>query len=249
MPSVPKSIQFGIAALVIAISPAIAQQRMDPKETEQWEPKPPVVQPAERPGLPPSDAFVLFSGKDLSEWISHRDGGPAHWKVADGVMTVDKASGNIVTRRQFRNYQLHLEWLVPRGITDTGQHRGNSGVFLATTGPDDTGYELQILNSYNNETYVNGQAGAIYKQIPPLVNPARPPGEWQTYDIIWTAPVFANDGSLQSPARITALFNGVLIQNNAALSGETVYVGKPAYRAYASAPIMLQAHQDPNSTH
>jgi hypothetical protein len=131
-------------------------------------------------------------------------------------------------------------------VTGKGQLRGNSGVFLASTGPDDAGYELQVLDSFGNETYVNGQAGAIYKQHPPLANPARPPGQWQAYDIVWTAPVFAPDGKLVSPARVTAFFNGVLVQNAAELSGETVFIGKPRYRPYETAPIKLQAHRDPS---
>ena len=134
-------------------------------------------------------------------------------------MTVKKTAGNIETKRSFKNYQLHLEWRVPANITGTGQARGNSGVFLASTGPGDGGYELQILDSYENKTYVNGQAGSIYKQHPPLVNASRKPGEWQTYDVIWTAPVFNADGTVKSPARVTALHNGVLVQNNAVLDG------------------------------
>jgi hypothetical protein len=160
---------------------------------------------------------------------------------------VKKSAGNIETRRSFRNYQLHLEWRVPKDVTGSGQARGNSGVFLASTGPADAGYELQILDSYQNTTYVNGQAGSLYKQYPPLVNASRPPGQWQTYDVVWTAPVFAADGKLVSPARVTAFHNGVLIQNDAVLAGETLYIGKPAYKPYSgSAPIKLQAHGDPS---
>jgi len=203
-----------------------------------------VVTPGVTDAAPPSDAIVLFDGKNLDEWVSTRDKSPAQWMVADGVLTVNKATGNIETKRTFRNYQLHIEWKIPENITGADQARGNSGVFLASTGPGDAGYELQILDSYNNKTYVNGQAGSIYKQGIPLVNPNRKPGEWQTYDVVWTAPRFNEDGSLKSPARLTALQNGVLIQNNVTLWGETLYIGKPVYVAYDRAPIKLQAHGD-----
>ena len=216
------------------------------KSTEQWEPVPPAVAPGENNGLPPSDAIVLFSGKDLAEWRAVSNGGAAGWTVADGVVTVNKRSGNIETRRKFRDYQLHLEWRVPAGITGEGQARGNSGVFLASTGSGDAGYEVQILDPWQNPTYVNGQAGAIYKQHPPLVNPGRRPGQWQSYDIVWTAPRFAADGQLQAPARATVLFNGVLVQNNAALAGETAFIGRASYTPHGPAPIKLQAHGDPS---
>jgi hypothetical protein len=217
-----------------------------PQDTEQWSPTPAVVTPGAASAAAPSDAIILFDGKTLDRWVSTRDKSPAKWIVADGVLTVSKQAGNIETRRSFRNYQLHLEWRVPENVTGSGQGRGNSGVFLASTGPGDAGYELQILDSYNNPTYVNGQAGSLYKQRPPLVNASRRPGEWQTYDVIWTAPVFAADGKLISPARVTVLHNGVLIQNDAVLSGETFNIGKPVYRPYSAAPIKLQAHGDPS---
>ncbi len=217
-----------------------------PQDTEQWSPIPPVVTPGATSAAPPSDAIVLFDGKNLDQWVSTKDKSPANWIVEGGVLTVKKQAGNIETRKSFRNYQLHLEWRVPQNVTGSGQGRGNSGVFLASTGPGDAGYELQILDSYNNPTYVNGQAGSLYKQYAPLVNASRKPGEWQAYDVIWTAPVFAADGKLVSPARVTALHNGVLIQNDAVLAGETLYIGKPVYRPYSAAPIKLQAHGDPS---
>ncbi len=217
------------------------------KATEQWEPVPPVVAAAESLGAPPADALVLFDGKDLSEWVNQRDGTSASWTIADGAVTVNKASGNIATRRKFGSFQLHLEWRVPVGITGEGQARGNSGVFLAATGTGDAGYEVQILDSWQNATYVNGQAGAVYKQHPPLANPTRPPGQWNTYDIAWTAPTFGKDGKLASPARVTVLFNGVLVQNNVELKGETKFIGWPIYKAHGPAPIMLQAHGDPSA--
>jgi hypothetical protein len=223
-----------------------AWAQTDPKATEQWEPVPRVVAPGKQDGAPPSDAVVLFDGHDLARWELSKDHAPAGWKVHDGVLTVDKASGNIQTKQRFKNYQLHLEWQVPRGVTGEGQARGNSGLFLASTGPVDEGYEIQILDSWKNTTYVNGQAASIYKQAPPLVNAMRTPGEWQTYDVIWTAPVFAADGTLKSPAYVTLFHNGVLVQNHTELTGETFYIGKPKYTPYTEAPIKLQAHGDPS---
>ena len=228
--------------------PACAQQPAGPKpeDTEVYQPVPRVVTPGAVDGASPSDAVVLFDGNGLSEWVSAQDGSPARWTVSGGVLTVNKeaGSGNIETRRRFHDYQLHLEWRIPVNITGTGQARGNSGVFLASTGAGDAGYELQILDSYGNTTYVNGQAGSLYKQAIPLANPARKPGEWQSYDVVWTAPVFHADGSLQSPAFATVFFNGVLVQNHFQLQGETLYRGKPFYKAFDGAPIKLQAHGD-----
>lgn len=218
--------------------------KQKPEETEVWSPEPKVVTPGTTCGAPPSDAIILFDGKNLDEWVSAGGQSPARWLVADGVMTVNKLAGNIETKRKFRNYQLHLEWRIPENITGSGQARGNSGVFLASTGPVDAGYELQVLDNYNNKTYVNGQAGSIYKQSPPLVNANRKPGEWQTYDVVWTAPTFNADGSLKSPAYVTAFFNGVLVQNHFELKGETLNIGKPFYKPFDGAPIKLQAHGD-----
>lgn len=228
-------------------SVAQAQQAGKPEDTEVYEPVPKAVTPGSyTTSAPPSDALILFNGKDLSEWVSTSDRtAPAKWKVADGLLTVDKATGNIETKRTFTNYQLHLEWRVPANITGTGQTRGNSGIFLASIGKGDLGYELQVLDSYNNKTYVNGMAGSIYKQRIPLANPARKPGEWQTYDVLWTAPVFKAAGAVQSPARVTVLFNGVVVQNNVELAGPTQYIGQPSYQqAHGPSPIKLQAHGD-----
>ncbi|WP_157098881.1 3-keto-disaccharide hydrolase [Novosphingobium rosa] len=244
-----KSIFLSASLLLVAIpSAALAQDSKGrPEDTEQWSPAVPVVTPgSSETASPPSDATVLFAGASLDQWVSVKDGSAARWTVADGVMTVLKEAGNIQTRQSFGNYQLHLEYRIPADVTGKGQARGNSGLFLASTGPGDTGYELQIMDSYHNDTYVNGQAGAIYKQVPPLVNPVRKPGAWQSIDVVWTKPMFAADGSLKSPAYLTAYINGVLVQNHAALRGETIYVGKPGYKPYDRAPIKLQAHGDPS---
>ncbi len=226
---------------------AAAAPRPRPQDTEVWEPVPKVVTPGDAAGAPPSDAIVLFDGRNLDEWVSNKDSkAPAAWTVADGVITVNKQAGNIETKRRFKNYQLHIEWRIPTGITGTDQARGNSGVFLASTGTGDAGYELQVLDSYENKTYVNGQAGSIYKQYIPLANAMRKPGDWQVYDVVWTAPTFNADGSLKTPAYVTAFHNGVLIQNHVELKGETLYIGTPFYKAYDTAPIKLQAHGDPS---
>lgn len=235
-----------ILAFALVASPALAQDAPKPQDTEQWSPKPMIVTPGHTDGAAPSDAIVLFDGKNLDQWVTTKDKSPAQWTVAGGVIVVEKKGGNIETKRSFKNFQLHLEWQVPKDVTGEGQARGNSGVFLASTGTGDAGYELQILDSYQNETYVNGQAASLYKQHPPLVNANRKPGEWQTYDIIWTAPTFAADGKVITPAKATVLHNGVVVQNDAILTGETLYIGKPVYKPYTSAPIKLQAHGDPS---
>jgi len=233
-----------IGALACAANAQQPEQQPKPEETEVWQPVPAVVTPAETPGAPPSDAIVLFDGKSEDQWVSAQDHTPAKWVVADGVLTVSKGVGSIETRRKFHNYQLHLEFRIPADIAGSGQGRGNSGVFLASTGPGDAGYELQVLDGYNNPTYVNGMVGSIYKQSIPLVNAARKPGEWQSYDVVWNAPIFNEDGTLKTPAYVTALFNGVLVQNHFELKGQTLYIGKPFYKAFDGAPIKLQAHGD-----
>ena len=195
-------------------------------------------------GDAPSDAIILIDGKNLDQWVQANDGSPAKWDIKGGDLTVNKNYGSIATKQSFNNYQLHIEWREPKDIAGTGQGRGNSGVFLASTGKGDAGYELQVLDPYNNKTYVNGMAGSIYKQAIPLANPGRKPGEWQIYDVIWTAPVFNADGSLKSPARVTVFFNGVLVENNFELIGPTLYIGKPAYAPHGPSPIKLQAHGD-----
>ena len=236
-----------LLSMAIIVSMNVTAQSGDPKLTEVWTPVPKIVTPGPTNSDAPSDAVMLFDGKNLDEWVSVKDPkNPAEWTVADGVITVNKSKGNIQTKRSFTDYQLHIEWKIPANITGSGQARGNSGVFLASTGPGDEGYEMQVLDCYNNTTYVNGQTASIYKQSIPLANACKKPGEWQTYDIIWTAPRFNDDGTLKSPARVTALHNGVLVQNNYELKGVTKYIGSPEYKKHGASPIKLQAHGDPS---
>jgi hypothetical protein len=221
------------------MSTADSQDSTDPKATEVWGPEPPVVTPGLN-GSPPSDAIILFDGNNLDSWTDD-NGKPAKWIVANHAMTVAPGSGGIKTKQTFGDVQLHIEWRTPADVKGNGQDRGNSGVFLQER------YELQVLDSYNNKTFVNGQAGSLYKQYPPLVNATKGPGEWQTYDVLFTAPKFNADGTLQAAGRMTVLLNGVLIQNNAELKGTAVNVGQPKYKAHGTASIMLQDHGNPTS--
>ena len=240
-----KNTAFCTVVLVASAALVAAQEaKPKPEDTEIWKPVPTVVTAGATCGAPPSDALVLFDGKSQDEWVSAQDHTPSKWNITDGLLTVAKGTGNIETRRTFKDYQLHLEWRIPATITGSGQGRGNSGVFLASTGPGDDGFELQILDPWNNPTYTNGMAGSLYKQAIPLVNPGRKPGEWQTYDVVWTAPTFNDDGSLKTPAYATVFFNGVLVENHFELKGQTLYIGKPFYKKYDRAAIKLQAHGD-----
>jgi len=231
------AVMSGLMALAWA---AQASPQARPEDTEVWSPDPARVMPGSA-NRAPSDAVVLFDGQSVGEWVSSAGSAkPVLWSVADGVLTVRPGSGDIQTKRSFLDYQLHLEWRVPAGLKASGQNKGNSGLFLSTgTG---NGYEIQVLECAANKTYANGQAASIYKQFIPLVNACAAEGEWQTYDVIWTAPRFAADGRLLSPAYITALHNGVLVQNHVALRGETLYIGEPGYRKHGPAPIKLQEH-------
>jgi hypothetical protein len=187
----------------------------------------------------PSDAIVLFNGENLSQWKSDQDGGPAKWAVKDGVATVN-GTGYISTKQSFGDCQLHIEWATPAEVKGEGQGRGNSGVFMQGL------YEIQILDSYNNKTYYDGQAGAVYKQHAPLVNVCRKPGEWQAYDIIYHAPRFDGTGKLLKPGRVTVLQNGVLIQDNVEIMGPTGAQGGSAYKAHPlKQPLSLQDHHNP----
>ncbi|SKB42712.1 3-keto-disaccharide hydrolase [Daejeonella lutea] len=237
---------FCFTASFLLAAQLVSAQGGNPKDTEVWSPVPKIISTPVDLQVAPADAIVLFDGKNLDEWVTVKDKSAAKWTVADNIFTVKKGTGNIQTKRSFNNYQLHIEWKIPANITGEGQARGNSGVFLASTGTGDGGYELQVLDSYNNVTYSNGQAGSIYKQYIPLVNASRKPGEWQTYDVVWMAPVFNEDGSIKTPARVTVLHNGVLIQNNIELKGETAYIGPPVYKKHGPSPIKLQDHGDPS---
>lgn len=225
---------FGLAA-----QPAAAQESVHERAriTEVWQPVPPVVAPGAA-GSPPSDAIVLFSGSDLEEWQASGGDAP-QWTVDDDALTVGR--GDIETRREFGDMQLHIEWRTPREVVGTSQGRGNSGIFLAGR------YEVQVLDSYDNATYSNGQAASIYKQHIPLVNASLGPGEWQTYDIVFMAPHFNDQGRITHPATVTVIHNGVLVINHAVIQGPTVYVGEPEYQPHGKAPLRLQDHGNPVS--
>lgn len=217
-----------------------SQELPPPEETEVWKPVPEVIDPGEE-NQPSSDAIVLFDGSDLTKWKAANGGEPG-WKVQDGILTVVPKSGAIATRESFGDCQLHIEWRSPEEVKGSGQGRGNSGVFLMGR------YEIQILDSYNNITYSNGQAGSIYKQHIPLVNACRKPGEWQSYDIIFMAPHFDSEGDLVRPATVTVFHNGVLIQNHAEIKGTIVYRGEPKYNSHPEKlPLQLQDHGNPVS--
>ncbi len=216
--------------------------RMTPQMTEFFEPAVPVITPAAQVGMAPSDAIILFDGSDVNkEWEDSR-GNPTKWVVQDGALVCVKGSGVVQTKRKFNDFQLHIEWKSPENVIGDGQGRGNSGVYLQGL------YEVQVLDSYNNTTYKQGQAGALYKQYAPLVNASRKPGEWQSYDIIYTAPRFGKDTTTYfTPPRVTVLHNGVLIQNNVSLRGPTLYIGIPEYsvKPHGAMPLVLQDHGNP----
>ena len=208
-------------------------------------PRPSVVDPgpALPPVPPPSDAVVLFDGTDLSRWRA-ADGAAAKWRVVGaedgGWIEVVPGTGPLVSADSFGDVQLHIEWAAPREVQHQGQDRGNSGVYLMDT------YEVQVLDSYRNPTYADGQAAAIYGQYPPLVNAMRPPGEWQSYDIVFRAPRFDTTGRVTRPARVTVLHNGVLVQDGVELTGPTGHYERPPYRPHAARlPISLQDHGAP----
>lgn len=216
---------------------------MKPEMTEIWDPEVPVVTPGQSPMDAPSDAIVLFNGEDIDREWTNKDGGPVEWVVADGCVTVKKGTGPIKTKRVFEDFQLHIEWRTPAEVKGKSQGRGNSGIFLQNR------YEVQVLDNFDNRTYRNGQAGSIYKQYAPLVNACKAPGEWQTYDIIYTAPRFNEDGTYFTPPVVTVLHNGVLVQNHVRLRGPTLYIGIPEYAVepHGADVLMLQDHGNPVS--
>lgn len=234
--------RIGTALLFSGLSVSAAGTELSPQEkaekTEVWEPVPAMV--TAKPNSAPSDAIVLFDGDNLDAWESIH-GGKATWQVSGNAFTVSPGAGDIVSKQSFCDVQLHLEWKTPADVEGMeGQERNNSGIFLQQR------YEVQILDSYNNKTYPNGQAGSIYKQSIPLVNPLHPPGEWQTYDIIFNAPEFS-DGSLVKPGYVTVLINGVLVQNHTEILGRSEWIGGPTYEAHGCAPLQLQDHTNPVS--
>jgi len=235
-----------IGALLLAVVPTICKAQVDTrwKIHDPNRPLPAVINPGtastqDAPGKPPSDAVVLFDGKDLSKW-AHKDGSAAKWKVENGYFEVVPKTGYIYTREAFGDCQLHVEFAEPSPAKGESQDRGNSGVFLQGL------YETQVLDSYQSKTYADGQAGAIYGQYPPLVNASRPPGQWQAYDIVFRGPRFDKDGKLLRPARETVFHNGVLVQDNVELSGPTAHGERPPYKAHAEKlPLALQDHNHP----
>lgn len=210
-----------------------------PEETEFYKPVPPVVNPYDPIKKAPSDAIVLFGGDNLDNWISSRDSTAAKWIVNnDGSMTVNNKTGDIQTVQNFGSIQLHLEWKSPAEVQGKGQSRGNSGVFLNGL------YEVQVLDNNDNDTYVNGQVGSIYKQHVPLAMASVPTGEWNTYDIIYHAPEFNDEGDKIKSGTITVLHNGVLVQDNVEIKGTTPYIGWPKNPAHGKGPLKLQDHGD-----
>ena len=229
-----------LCASALVAGPVSAQVDTRWPQHSMDRPKPPVVDPGpgSLPAPPPKDAIVLFDGKDLSKW-AQADGKAAAWIVRDGYFEVRPGSGALVTRDSFGDVQLHIEWMTPSPARGTGQGRGNSGVFLMNK------YEMQVLDSYENTTYADGQAGAMYGQYPPLVNASRPPGVWQSYDIIFHGPRFDSSGRLTRPATVTAFHNGILVQDNVTLTGPVGHYVRPPYEAHPEQlPLGLQDHGD-----
>lgn len=209
----------------------------DPKVTEVWEPEPQIVTPGNNENTPPSDAIILFDGGNADAW-QHDDGSPVKWKIDEDIITVEPGTGQIVSKESFGDCQLHIEWRSPIELKRKGQDKGNSGVFFQGK------YEVQVLNSYQNRTYSNGQAASVYKQYPPLVNAMRPPGEWNVYDIIFHAPEFDTSGTKIKSGALTVIHNGVLVQDHVEVQGTTEYIGPPKNIPHGDGPIFLQDHSN-----
>ena len=224
----------------LLISPSLhAQKEYTPEDTEVWKPVPEVIAPGATDDQPPADAIVLFDGTSMDAWEIASD---TKWNVHDGIVTIEPSQAkqevptSIHTKQPFGDMQLHIEWMAPAQVEGEGQRRGNSGILIQG------GYELQIQDNYDNPTYVNGQAGSIYKQHAPMVNACRKPGEWQTYDVFYTAPTFNEIGLLLTPAYITVMHNGILVQNHTEIKGRIKFIGLPNYDPHGKEPIHLQDH-------
>ena len=231
-----------VASVLALAASAVCVGSQTPQASPPFPPpktEPKIVAPGKASSDAPSDAIVLFDGKDLSKWRAASGKGDAKWIIRDGYMEVTPGAGDIATRQEFADCQLHIEWATPSAVKGEGQERGNSGVFLMER------YEVQVLDSFDNKTYYHGQAGSIYNQYAPLVNASRKPGEWQSYDIIFKAPKFDEQGKVTERARITVLHNGVLIQNNVEIYGNTWHDQAALYIAHGPAPVKLQDHGNP----
>jgi hypothetical protein len=238
-----------IAFMLFSLSSVVVfgQEKMPemvPEMTEIWDPEVTVVTPGGTPSDAPSDAVILMgAGVDLTTEWTDGEGNDPRWDYAAGVARTREGVGVIKTKREFKDFQLHVEWRTPSEVIGESQGRGNSGIFLQGL------YEVQVLDNYNNRTYRNGQAGSIYKQYAPLVNVCKAPGVWQTYDIIYTAPRFREDGTYFTRPAVTVIQNGVLVQNHVELRGPTQYIGIPEYtvKPHGDGPVILQDHGNPVS--
>jgi hypothetical protein len=228
------------AAMIVGGSAYAAERVLKYPIHDETRAVPAVVTPGEKPGDAPSDAIILFNGKSTDEWVADNGGGPIKWAIEDGAFVSVKGAGYARTKREFGSCQLHVEFAEPTPPSGNSQGRGNSGVFLMGT------YELQVLDSYDNKTYADGQCGSVYGQNPPLVNACRKPGEWQTYDIVFHRPIFEKDGKVAKPAFITVLHNGVLVQDHFEIWGGTGHHIVGTYHAHADKmPLKLQDHGNP----
>jgi len=236
--------QYAVWLAALPLLAAVTLPVIPWKPNDRSRPVPPAVTHAtpstqQEPGKPPSDATVLFNGKDLSNWEGAK-GGPAQWIVRSGYFEVAPGTGDIRTKQAFGDCQLHAEWASPNPPRGKDQDRGNSGISLMGL------YEIQVLDTYKSPTYADGMVGAVYGQWPPLVSAALPPGEWQTYDVVFHGPRFADDGALTRLATVTLLHNGVLVQDHVSLTGPTAHMSRPPYKKTPDRlPLQLQDHHHP----